>query len=354
MPLCVFSQNAQTYFPDNTGYKWFFKVTPLDSLNQLQNQLSTYRIDSFSVVQNYNGLNAHHIPSKRNLLTPNQPAPYSDTTFLNFNGTNVWEYMNLTNGLDTIPFLQGTGIIQFLKSMENWYSVYRFAQAVNVNYTILSKDTTIQVDTLTLPLRFTITGRRLNDQSINTVPGTFTAKKFVITVSLSYLLSIPPLPPIPVPIVTRPDTSYIVSEIWLVKSVAPSTNIDLSTFGIPVSFYIPGQSMELFDPSTSVSNNSSAIPGEYKLYQNYPNPFNPSTVISYSLKENSDVTLKVFDVLGKEAATIINEKQNAGNYSIEWNSSGFTSGVYFYRLEARQAGSLTESFTETKRMMFLK
>jgi hypothetical protein len=350
-PLVIYSQNASTFFPANTGYKWHYKVTPLDSLNQPLNQFATYRVDSFSVMQNYNGLNAAYLPSKRNLLTPNQQAPYSDSTFLNFNGTNGWEYLNLTNGLDSIPFLQGIGIIQFLKSMENWYSVYRFAQTVNVNYTIVSKDTTIQIDTLTLPLRFTISGRRLTDQTINTVLGTFTAKKFAITVSLSYLISFPPLPPIPIPIVSRPDTSYIIGDHWKVKSVAPSSNVDLTVIGVPVSFFIPGEVKELIDPATSIVNQTSTIPSEFKLNQNFPNPFNPSTVISYSLFTNSDVTLKVFDLLGREIASLVNGKQNAGSYSVTFNANGLGSGAYYYRLTANDGDKV---FNRTKQMILLK
>jgi hypothetical protein len=83
------------------------------------------------------------------------------------------------------------------------------------------------------------------------------------------------------------------------------------------------------------------------LDQNFPNPFNPETQIRYSVKESQLVQLKVFDILGKEVATLVNEVKPAGAYNITWNASSFPSGVYFYRI---QAGS----FVSTKKMILLK
>ena len=86
---------------------------------------------------------------------------------------------------------------------------------------------------------------------------------------------------------------------------------------------------------------------EFKLHQNYPNPFNPSTKISYQIPELSFITIKVFDVLGNEVATLVNEEKPAGNYEINFNAFDMASGIYFYRLK-------TESYLETKKMIFLK
>ncbi|MBP1683250.1 MAG: repeat protein [Ignavibacteriaceae bacterium] len=86
---------------------------------------------------------------------------------------------------------------------------------------------------------------------------------------------------------------------------------------------------------------------EFVLFQNYPNPFNPSTVISYQLPVNGNVTLIVYDVLGNEVSTLINEEKPAGNYEVEFSAEGLTSGIYFYKL---QAGSVTE----TKKMILMR
>jgi hypothetical protein len=88
-------------------------------------------------------------------------------------------------------------------------------------------------------------------------------------------------------------------------------------------------------------------PSVFSLSQNYPNPFNPGTTISYQLPVNGFVTLKVYDVLGNEAATLINEEKQAGEYKIEFNAANLSSGVYFYQLQ-------TGSFVLTKKMLLVK
>ena len=75
------------------------------------------------------------------------------------------------------------------------------------------------------------------------------------------------------------------------------------------------------------------LPKKFVLNQNYPNPFNPSTVISYQLPMSSQVTLKVYDMLGKEVTTLVDAKQDAGTYKKEWNAAKLASGVYFYRIQ---------------------
>lgn len=88
-------------------------------------------------------------------------------------------------------------------------------------------------------------------------------------------------------------------------------------------------------------------PDVFSLSQNYPNPFNPSTIIQYSIPMNEFVTLKVYDVLGREVKTLVSKEQSAGVYNIEFNASKLTSGVYFYRIEAG-------SFVSVKKLLLLK
>ena len=89
------------------------------------------------------------------------------------------------------------------------------------------------------------------------------------------------------------------------------------------------------------------VPAEYKLFQNYPNPFNPSTNIRYQVSNNGFVTLKIYDVLGKEISTLVNEKHVAGTYEVAFNATQYPSGVYFYKLT-------TDRYTDTKKMILLK
>jgi hypothetical protein len=98
---------------------------------------------------------------------------------------------------------------------------------------------------------------------------------------------------------------------------------------------------------TSVNTLSIDVPAQFALSQNYPNPFNPSTTISFSLPSKSLVTMKIFDVMGREVSTVVSEEMPPGNYSRLWNASGFASGVYFYRI---QAGA----YVETKRLVIMK
>ena len=99
----------------------------------------------------------------------------------------------------------------------------------------------------------------------------------------------------------------------------------------------------------------SVIPENYSLSQNYPNPFNPTTVIRYQLSANSVVSLKVFDIIGREVATLVNERQEAGTYQAIFNAKGLSSGIYFYQLKARQIdGGQAGNFSEVKKMNLLK
>jgi hypothetical protein len=78
---------------------------------------------------------------------------------------------------------------------------------------------------------------------------------------------------------------------------------------------------------------SHVLPREVALAQNYPNPFNPSTSVSFQLSAVSDVALRIFDLLGREVATLVDGRMEAGTHKVVWNASGFASGVYFYRLQ---------------------
>jgi beta-glucanase (GH16 family) len=98
---------------------------------------------------------------------------------------------------------------------------------------------------------------------------------------------------------------------------------------------------------SSASDGSEHIPDHYALLQNYPNPFNPSTSVSFSLPTISFVSLKIFDLIGREVTTLVSQEMSAGNHSQEWNATGFPSGVYIYQLRAG-------SFVASKKLVLLK
>ena len=104
---------------------------------------------------------------------------------------------------------------------------------------------------------------------------------------------------------------------------------------------------KFIQPLTGVEDESNMIPEKFVLSQNYPNPFNPSTIISYSLPVTSQVSLKVYDVLGNEVATLVNDYKSAGSYDVDFNSTNLSSGVYFYQLKVG-------SYLETRKMILMK
>jgi len=102
-----------------------------------------------------------------------------------------------------------------------------------------------------------------------------------------------------------------------------------------------------FEYSEAVTVEIDFKPDEFVLYQNYPNPFNPSTIIQYTINRKQFVTIKVFDVLGNEVTTLVNEEKPAGDYEVEFNATGLPSGIYLYKM-------IAGSFTVTKKMTIVK
>lgn len=106
------------------------------------------------------------------------------------------------------------------------------------------------------------------------------------------------------------------------------------------------------DLLTNLQPENKHIPLSFSLNQNYPNPFNPKTVISYQVEAHGHspvhVELSIYNLLGQKVATLVSEKQPTGNYKVEWDASGFGSGIYYYRL-------LTDKdFASTKKLILLK
>ncbi len=141
-------------------------------------------------------------------------------------------------------------------------------------------------------------------------------------------------------------------------------NIPAQTFDTTVYYYISATSVSgrtVTKPLPSPSANfrfkvtnpigiepvAAGIPVKFTLYQNYPNPFNPVTKIKFDISKSSNVTLKIYDITGKEVLKISDAYMNAGTYSYEWNASGFASGIYFYKL-------VSGEFTEVKKTILVK
>jgi Secretion system C-terminal sorting domain len=109
-----------------------------------------------------------------------------------------------------------------------------------------------------------------------------------------------------------------------------------------------GDAIALYNPTaTAVSNISNTLPKQYSLSQNFPNPFNPTTQIRFSIPEASNVKLTIYDAIGREVGVLVNNYLAAGTYNYTWNARSFASGIYFYRIEAK-------NFVMVKKMILIK
>ena len=131
-----------------------------------------------------------------------------------------------------------------------------------------------------------------------------------------------------------------ISDIWLAKGAGKVRYKEI--------FFAGEGDFVLNNYITSVDKDSKHLKDfSFRLFQNYPNPFNPATSIEYRVGSSEYVTLKVYDLLGREVAILVNEEKHPGNYEVEFDGSNLSSGVYFYQLKAGE-------FVETKKMIYLK
>jgi hypothetical protein len=362
------AQQASDYFPSQTGFEWNFKAIPLDSVSDPINALAYYRIDKFESVANYNGRSANIVQTKSGLLDSILFQPYQDSLFYSTEGTTGYEYFNIRNikeiliAVDTSGYVTNFSFVDFFTSLQDWYDVYRFASPVNTVDTLLQKDTTITVSSLNIPFSFKYLGTRLQDETISTVLGNYDCKKFLTQWEVkAYILFQE------ITLLTTNDTIWIAPDNWIVQDIIPGQYLEINIYPfIQIEQAIPGLDTRLTDEIVSVAKEE-PIPNTFTLEQNYPNPFNPSTTIKFTIpsviasgaKQSHLVVLKVFDILGNEVATLVNEEIPAGTYEVEFNShSGegrnLTSGVYFYQLKATPIGGQAVSFVETKKMVLMK
>ena len=326
----IFPQNAQDYFPQQPGFKWNYKVTPLDSLSNTIDSMSYYQIDTFAVASNYRGKLANIVLSKSGTPNTINSLPYLDSSFISLASSDANVFFKIFDVDTSISFLDST-LLSGFKKYEGWYNIYRFAQTVNQQYTVFTKDTTITYDTLSAPLRFEYKVKRVNDQTIVTELGQLACKKFVSSQKLSYLVGISPFI-VPVKIIEVTDTSYFAPGYWLIKSVRPTAKVDLSLLNYGV-YYLNGSMQEIITSiPTDVKTVNNIISG-FELQQNYPNPFNPSTVINFSIDKPGTASLKVYDILGREKSCLVNKYLPQGYFSVSVDALGWASGVYIYILD---------------------
>jgi hypothetical protein len=138
---------------------------------------------------------------------------------------------------------------------------------------------------------------------------------------------------------------YLVTNAAGVHEIDSSSGALIRTISTAANF----QYVSYYNPDLLVSagNNNGKVPTEFALYPNYPNPFNPVTNIGFRIADFGLVTIKIYDITGKEISILINEELNAGEYNSEWNASGYSSGIYFYEMKAGD-------FVKTMKMVLVK
>lgn len=159
------------------------------------------------------------------------------------------------------------------------------------------------------------------------------------------------------------DSAKIVEIIFIASSVIGQTTVGVqhavlisgTQVRLPVNYVVNGE----VNIGTTESKEEVCLPSVFSLYQNYPNPFNPITIIKYQLPVASKVEVKIYNILGQEVKTLVDEIQDAGYKSVEWHSTNnfeknVASGVYFYRIEATSTTDPSKSFTHVRKMLLLR
>ncbi|HMS64093.1 MAG TPA: T9SS type A sorting domain-containing protein [Ignavibacteria bacterium] len=176
------------------------------------------------------------------------------------------------------------------------------------------------------------------------------------------------------PVISNKSPGILVAKVRLETSADKFADLPLdlkmtdSKFKTKIFIYDGKKNIELLNSennsiedanSNSSVENISSLPVEFALTQNYPNPFNPTTKISYDLPTSNFVSLKIFDLVGKEIATLVNENKEAGRYTASFNGANLASGIYFYRLVVSSSNSLTakgggNDFVQVRKMVLVK
>jgi subtilisin family serine protease len=143
----------------------------------------------------------------------------------------------------------------------------------------------------------------------------------------------------------KPDSIALIVKQKLLQGVDPKPSMTGTTVsGGRLNVY---NSILLLQNPTSTGNIGNNIPVSSRLYENYPNPFNPSTIIRYDVSNKGFVSIKIYDILGREAATLVSKEMEAGSYQAVWNAKGFSSGLYYFTMT-------TGSYTQTRKMALIK
>jgi hypothetical protein len=151
-------------------------------------------------------------------------------------------------------------------------------------------------------------------------------------------------------IVLDSDTLTAIGKIiewWQISNYSIDSLVDIYKNDSRFQFVQPSRPLYFIDEFVTSVNQSTVIPSQYSLSPNYPNPFNPTTVITYSIPKSGNISLKIYDLLGREVAALVNEIKQAGKYEVKFDGSKLASGIYLYRIQSRD-------FNLTRKMILIK
>jgi hypothetical protein len=330
--LNVHAQNAADYFPSTMGTLWHFSSYLLDSLQQPIESSRILETDSIAGTINIDGKLATLIVTKIGALP--------ESSYFAVEGQSLSTYVNAIPGIDSLPLPE---LQQFFGSVRGWYQYLRFGTSTgqNLPYLLLQRDTTLTLDSIPLKLRFMVTATRHAPQNISTPAGTFETVPFEISFSVNYMLGI-----FPIPIFKIPDTIYVAKNMFVVREAQPAIQFSSDTLGI-AGLNIPGR-LRVLDSytivPTAVRLEKNSIPSEFNLLQNYPNPFNGMTNYELRMRNEEHIDLKVYDMLGREVASLVEGVLQPGVYRIQWDARNIPSGVYYARLNSDQFSITRKTF----------
>lgn len=329
-------QNASDYLPIDVGNVWVFQNTLLDSAN---NPLAppTISIDSSIAYTNFLDKPALFIVRRA------QNTFSGDTLMISADSQSIFIYPREIQ-LDTI--------LTF--NFPDWIEYYRFTLPLGLRYTIFSFDTTVTIPQIgTLPLRFIVRGTRLGLDTLTVPAGFFNATKFKIELGVQYKVTLPPpLPPYYLDLFNVSIYDWLVLNRYIVKSYQEPFRIDT------LNISIPGNLRELIEfrtPNQTQVTNEKILPDQFYVSNNFPNPFNSSTTFNFYVPYESSLSIKLYNVMGKEIKEIISNKTyEEGMHTEVLEFNDLASGTYIVRFFLSSKESFNKISVISKKIILIK
>jgi hypothetical protein len=302
---------------------------------------------------------------KCGLINPDNDNVEVTALIENYDQSSISEVTLFDDGMHN-DSMAGDGIFGAswaVPSEENWYHVSIKTMSLNSGYSnilsdqasfttvgpvalseyeIINRDTLVNPDDF-LRIDFTLYNNGITDTVFNVSTKTTSLDPCVQIIAFSDPLY-GNIAPGEFSRASRPITILFADDC----DVPENTSLVLDIYSENNFLWSDTFSVEII---SKIRNDKSKLAEKFVLHQNYPNPFNPSTVISYNLPEISDVELSIYNILGEKVTNLVAESQKSGYYWVEWDASGYASGVYYYRLSAK---TKTQNVVQTRKLILLK